>query len=64
MFRKFHVIHLCLFCFFLIDLSMLFKLVSLAPLSIFTFKINVENHIYQTGIDTIKRVSDSALNVD
>jgi hypothetical protein len=49
--------------FFLIDLPLLFKLVSRVPNATLELKKIVEDHIRQMGIDAIERVSATAINV-
>lgn len=49
--------------FSLIDLALLFKLVSRIPHATNELKKIVESHIYDMGINTIERVSATALNV-
>ena len=49
---------------FLIDLALLFKLVSRVPNATIELKKIVENHIYEMGIDAIERVSGTAINVN
>jgi cullin 1 len=48
---------------FLIDLALLFKLVSRVPNATLELKRIVEDHIRQMGIDAIERVSATAINV-
>ena len=48
---------------FLIDLALLFKLVSRVPNATVELKKIVEDHIHEMGIDAIERVSVSALYV-
>ncbi len=49
--------------FILIDLALLFKLVSRVPNATLELKRIVEEHIRQMGTDAIERVSGTALNV-
>ncbi len=57
---KNELIHLV---FILIDLALLFKLVSRVPNATLELKRIVEEHIRQMGTDAIERVSGTALNV-
>ena len=51
-------------CFFMIDLPLLFKLVSRVPNATLELKSIVEDHIRQMGNDAIERVSATAINVN
>lgn len=62
--RKFHIIDLSLFCFSLIDLALLFELVSRVPDATVKMQKIVVDHICQMGIEAIERVSRSAFDVN
>ncbi len=47
----------------MIDLALLFKLVNRVPNATNELKKIVEHHIYEMGINTIERVSGTAINV-
>jgi len=53
---------LIIFC--IIDLILLFKLISRVPNATNRLKDIVENHIHQTGLAAIERINETALNVN